>query len=348
MSEEDRMKPAKPILYQRYSRLQARNLLAPNEPFTSGAGQWGLQGILPIPGAPGSFAFFVSLGQSTGSHTFDEGISTEGILRWQSQPKQHLLDKTILSLISHDEAVSDIHFFLRTSSRRNGVSEDYTYLGPLRYISHDAEREYPVYFAWEVINWPIPDNVLTKMRLVLDKEEGRLDVAEVTRPAPGLTAIAAPVGRSWGETTRTFQARKFRRKTEQESRALGLAGELLVVDHERRILAQAGRPDLAAKVDHISVNAGDGAGYDIRSFNLDGSDRFIEVKTTTGVAGTPFYISANEVDFSELVKESFFIYRVCEFDQKSNSGKFYLINGIISDSHCLKPVLYRAVAKPDC
>ncbi|WP_245451248.1 DUF3883 domain-containing protein [Borborobacter arsenicus] len=45
----------------------------------------------------------------------------------------------------------------------------------------------------------------------------------------------------------------------------------------------------------ISEEEGDGAGYDIASFDRDGSERLIEVKTTNGWERTPFHISSNEL-----------------------------------------------------
>ncbi|MBZ9743578.1 MULTISPECIES: DUF3883 domain-containing protein [unclassified Mesorhizobium] len=44
---------------------------------------------------------------------------------------------------------------------------------------------------------------------------------------------------------------------------------------------------------------GDGAGYDILSFETDGSDRLIEVKTTNGWERTPFHITRNELAVAE-------------------------------------------------
>jgi len=36
-------------------------------------------------------------------------------------------------------------------------------------------------------------------------------------------------------------------------------------------------------------------GYDVASFNADGSRRLIEVKTTNGGISTSFFVTANEV-----------------------------------------------------
>ncbi|WP_316231730.1 DUF3883 domain-containing protein [Bradyrhizobium sp. SZCCHNR1051] len=66
------------------------------------------------------------------------------------------------------------------------------------------------------------------------------------------------------------------------NRALGRAGEERVLAHERSTLLAAGRTDLARQIRWVSDVDGDGAGYDIRSFEPDGRERLIEVKTTTG------------------------------------------------------------------
>jgi hypothetical protein len=82
---------------------------------------------------------------------------------------------------------------------------------------------------------------------------------------------------------------------DEKNRALGRAGEERVLAHERSNLALAGRDDLAKAVRWVADEDGDGAGYDIASFNPDGSPRLIEVKTTNGWERTPFYISRNEL-----------------------------------------------------
>jgi hypothetical protein len=78
------------------------------------------------------------------------------------------------------------------------------------------------------------------------------------------------------------------------SRKLGEQGEQFVLDLERRRLRDAGRLDLEAKVEWISNAQGDGAGYDLRSFEETGAEVFIEVKTTKGPIGTPFYVTENK------------------------------------------------------
>ena len=61
------------------------------------------------------------------------------------------------------------------------------------------------------------------------------------------------------------------------NKALGHAGEQRVLAHERASLLAAGRTDLAGRIRWVSHVDGDGAGYDIHSFETDGSNRLIEV-----------------------------------------------------------------------
>jgi hypothetical protein len=118
------------VLYYDYSRQQVHDIFAPDTPFTPQAGTWGLQGIVAIPNRPGDFVLFVTFGQQQGSHIFDEGITEDGVLSWQSQPKQSLKDRQIHQLIQHDELTNTLYLFLRT--RRN---VPYTYMGDPQ-ISH--------------------------------------------------------------------------------------------------------------------------------------------------------------------------------------------------------------------
>lgn len=97
------------------------------------------------------------------------------------------------------------------------------------------------------------------------------------------------------------------------NRQLGSKGEELIWHNEQSSLRAAGRDDLARKVRWVSAEDGDGAGYDIHSFDPAGAERLIEVKTTTGHKQTPFFISENERAFSEERPEAFRLVRLFDF-----------------------------------
>ena len=108
---------------------------------------------------------------------------------------------------------------------------------------------------------------------------------------------------------------------DSRNRALGRAGESFVLDVERRQLAKLQRYDLSDRVRWIATEDGDGAGYDILSFDPSGRERLIEVKTTNGGATTPFFLSHNEYETAAAHADSWRLYRVHLFC--TNSPYFY-------------------------
>ena len=127
--------------------------------------------------------------------------------------------------------------------------------------------------------------------------------------------------------------------TEARNRALGLAGEELVMAFERTRLERAGKSNLAGKVEHVSVRRGDGAGFDILSFEHDSRERFIEVKTTAFAKATPFFISRNELEFSEQRSEQFHLYRLFEF---RDTPRMFALQGNMRSRLKLDPVNFLA------
>lgn len=103
------------------------------------------------------------------------------------------------------------------------------------------------------------------------------------------------------------------------NRELGLAGERIVYENERRRLIAIGREDLARKVEWSSQERGDGLGFDVMSFDRHGETRFIEVKTTRGGIATPFFMSRNEMGFSEEEPGRYTLCRVHEFGRKGQA-----------------------------
>lgn len=112
-------------------------------------------------------------------------------------------------------------------------------------------------------------------------------------------------------------ARKYdAAEREARNRRLGRAGEERVLSFERARLARAGRDDLAQKVRWVSDLDGDGAGYDIASYEVEGHARLIEVKTTNGWERAPFHITANELDVANERRDEWCLVRVWNFARK--------------------------------
>jgi hypothetical protein len=123
------------------------------------------------------------------------------------------------------------------------------------------------------------------------------------------------------------------------NRNLGKAGEAFVVDVERKRLEQADRKDLARKVRWVAAEEGDGAGYDILSFNTSGSEYLIEVKTTNGTSRTPFFLTTNECEMSRERPLDWKIYRVHMFVR---DPRIFMISPPLETSVLLTPTTWRA------
>lgn len=128
---------------------------------------------------------------------------------------------------------------------------------------------------------------------------------------------------------------------ERRNRALGKVGEKYVVAFEKRRLRRQGCTDLAHKVEWSSENMGDGLGYDVRSFETEGQDRYIEVKTTNQGKSLPFYLTANELAFSRKVENQFYIYRLYGLSEEEEPS-MYILNGPVDDVCHLSPQSFRA------
>lgn len=132
---------------------------------------------------------------------------------------------------------------------------------------------------------------------------------------------------------------------ETRNKQLGYLGELLILRNEIAYLKEQGKPNLAKCVKHVSIEIGDGVGYDILSFHVDGNEKKIEVKTTRGDISRPFYITRNEVEYSANNPKDFYLYRVFDFDTKLNKGKYYVIKGVMANSLTLDSLLFLAFPK---
>ncbi|MGB8634878.1 MAG: DUF3883 domain-containing protein [Rhodanobacteraceae bacterium] len=175
--------------------------------------------------------------------------------------------------------------------------------------------------------------------------------AAVLRPAAQM-ALQDPAGvwvprpeiRRVRETPRTYLPRFTAGKRdylaqESRNRSLGHAGELFVLELEARRLHAVGKKALSKRVDHVARTQGDGLGYDVLSFEENGRERLIEVKTTAFGQLTPFFVSRNELARSESDAARYFLYRLFDFRDRP---RVFQLPGAITDFCQLDPTTYRA------
>jgi hypothetical protein len=129
---------------------------------------------------------------------------------------------------------------------------------------------------------------------------------------------------------------------EARNRSLGLKGEELVIQFEQQRLWSAGQKRLAERIEHVSATRGDGFGYDIHSFEEDGRDRLIEVKTTRFGALTPFFVSCNEVNVSVERHDEYQLYRLYSFTEQP---KLFVLGGSLRTTCELEAASFSALPK---
>ena len=120
---------------------------------------------------------------------------------------------------------------------------------------------------------------------------------------------------------------------EAKNQSLGEAGEQFVMNFERARLIHAGRESLADRIEQVSVTVGPSAGFDIRSFEANGVDRLIEAKTTKYGKNTPFFLTPNELMFSQNNSSRYFLYRLFRFRK---DPRLFALHGDLEDRCILK------------
>lgn len=169
----------------------------------------------------------------------------------------------------------------------------------------------------------------------LEPEEGsvRTDLAIVDAP------VLSPAPATEDPVIRRIIGKFDPAARDARLRKLGDAGEALLFQAEQRRLSEAGRDDLSAKVRWVAKEDGDGAGYDILSFDWSGAPRWLEVKTTNGPRSTPFYLTANEHRVAEANREAFRLVRLFDFSRQPAA---FRLKPPLADHVRLEPSVYRA------
>lgn len=118
------------------------------------------------------------------------------------------------------------------------------------------------------------------------------EVVTASRPSPitPFSGTLKPVPPQSQFTPRDDAETRDMQEEAQKRQASGLIAEEVAFNAERERLRREGRDDLALKVENVSDRPG--LGYDIHSFEKDGTERFIEVKN---VSNAPrFFLSEGE------------------------------------------------------
>ncbi len=181
-------------------------------------------------------------------------------------------------------------------------------------------------------------NYFYKYESLYDELESLTKIDVSVKPAPEYSLIPSTIPnktKSYVRRVRSFKGKKIDwSKKQLVSSKLGFLGEELVIHFEQEKLKKLGFFDKAEKVGRKL----DGEGYDIISFDEDGKEIYIEVKTTKGDVDEPFYLSINEKTFCELNRDKYIIYRLHNYDYENKTAKIYKVKGDELDDFDLLPI----------
>lgn len=155
----------------------------------------------------------------------------------------------------------------------------------------------------------------------------------------GLIVSPPSTAPSIRETLGRYAVKRDYLARETRNRTLGNAGERFVLAYEQQRLNAQGFPGLADAVEHVAETRGDGAGFDIRSFETDGRERWIEVKTTAFAKECAFFITPNELNCSREYSTRYYLYRLFNFRGRP---QMFCLHGNLHDRLWLEPDSYRA------
>lgn len=176
--------------------------------------------------------------------------------------------------------------------------------------------------------------MLAKMELA-DAPPGATPVPEPLEILPaaltGTAPVAVPTTAGGGHIVDWERQR-------DERADVGRLAEYIALDAEKERLVRAGRGDLAGRIERVADDHT--KGYDIKSFNEDGTDRFIEVKAVRQEDGTvSFFLTENERQRSGQLP-GYFLYFV--FGVRTEQPSIKYLKAADCRPDFLRPVVHLA------
>ena len=270
------------------------------------------------------------------------------VFQWESQNANSPATPHMVMIINQAPVV----LFARVLQKIKSKTQPFIYVGQLRcnkYSYPKESKKIPVEVIFDVLDHqshssgPLSE-IYGWVQGQSNETNKPIDVSEVTlleaeAPKPSSRKKSQDNKGNKNPTKGVDWAQR-----DEKNRNIGLAGEELVIKYEKQQLKSKGLTELANQVEHVALDNSN-AGYDIKSFDENGVEKYIEVKTTESSKGTAFYISRNEVNVSRQHGDQFWIYRVYTLNKKNGKANFYRLNGSVEDHFELVPESYRAYPK---
>lgn len=96
------------------------------------------------------------------AHRYNDGFETHSDFRWQSQNRTTMASPVGQRIVGHQALRISVHLFVRRKAKVNGVTEQFTYCGPMTFRRWDGEKPISV---WWTLNNPLPEQLWQRLGL---------------------------------------------------------------------------------------------------------------------------------------------------------------------------------------
>lgn len=129
---------------------------------------------------------------------------------------------------------------------------------------------------------------------------------------------------------------------------IGTLGEQLIFEELKLRLISTIYQPLIEEFKHVSIEHGDGLGYDILAYNESAEKIYVEVKTTTAKYPAASF-SKNEISFATQFDENYVLFLVHNLNTDYNSFEYIEIHGFsnVKEQLSFQPTNYKLRLKPD-
>ncbi len=229
------------------------------------------------------------------------------------------------------------------SGRKQNISE---YISLCNNVKHEIEKDIELLnlHGSRLDNTCYPDqslNILTQDVIFATTEYSNV-ITPVDSPRPQITLIANNVNVSNENISFTPVILDFL-KQQKENQRIGDFGEKYVLLYEQERIKKW---SLKKTVEHVSKSRGDGLGYDILSYDENSLPKYIEVKTTKAGLSAQFFITRNELECSKNDQDSYFLYRLYNFDEEKLTADLFIHQGDLTE-YCINPSTYKVKLKEE-
>jgi hypothetical protein len=90
------------------------------------------------------------------AHRYNDGFENPSIFRWQSQNRTSMASPVGQRIMGHEAQGISVHLFVRRKAKQNGVTEPFTYCGPMTYQRWEGDKPISV---WWTLSDPLPDHL---------------------------------------------------------------------------------------------------------------------------------------------------------------------------------------------